>query len=229
MLRNSRRVYQQSNLPAYIIGNGPSRKSTLQLTSLENIITYGCNALYREYSPHFLFTNDSVMMFEILDAGYKGACIFADYEPLPIESIDAILEQAEVGKISRIWGKKENYCKEFVLIPTTEGANIVYLSPELAHIEWAYKFYRWGQSTGLLSLQRALENGHVDIELHGFDGLKGDGHKNIYDGTKCYTYDPRKKDGVRNPNDYVPLAADNWNKIFDELCTEYMGAVVKLY
>ena len=50
---------------AYCIGNGPSRKnfdlSTLKSTGQ----TYGCNALYRDFKPNFLFSVDAKMSQEI--------------------------------------------------------------------------------------------------------------------------------------------------------------------
>ena len=227
--------------PALIIGNGPSRKSTLapRLMVLDGLCTtYGCNALYRDFAPDFLFTNDCEMMFEIIEAEYKGTCVFADYEPLPIECLFDILREMGINggtpnsegaykPVAREFGNRAE-CKEFIPITAHDGICVVYLSDELKHIEWGYKFYKFGQSTGLLALQRALENGHVDIEMHGFDGLRGDGYKNVYDGTDCYKFDPRKKDGVRNPDDYVPIAADDWSKIYSELRELYPKVNIKL-
>ena len=46
---------------AYIIGNGPSRKG-FDLNSLKATgQTYGCNALYRDFVPDFIFSVDSYM------------------------------------------------------------------------------------------------------------------------------------------------------------------------
>ena len=53
---------------AYIIGNGPSRKD-FDLSLLKNTgQTYGCNALYRDYKPDFLFSVDLKMSKEISDS-----------------------------------------------------------------------------------------------------------------------------------------------------------------
>ncbi len=50
---------------AYIIGNGPSRKgfdlNTLKATGQ----TYGCNALYRDFMPDFIFSVDTRMTVEM--------------------------------------------------------------------------------------------------------------------------------------------------------------------
>ena len=46
---------------AYCIGNGPSRKN-IDLTKLkETGQTYGCNALYRDFLPDFIFSVDAKM------------------------------------------------------------------------------------------------------------------------------------------------------------------------
>ena len=50
---------------AYCIGNGPSRKE-FDLTTLKDTgQTYGCNALYRDFVPDFLFSVDRFMSITI--------------------------------------------------------------------------------------------------------------------------------------------------------------------
>jgi hypothetical protein len=52
---------------AYCIGNGPSRKN-FDLTLLKSTgQTYGCNALYRDFTPDYLFTVDRQMTKEIVE------------------------------------------------------------------------------------------------------------------------------------------------------------------
>jgi len=53
---------------AYIIGNGPSRQG-FDLYSLPQD-TYGCNALYRDYTPDYLIVVDRKMYKEIKDSEY---------------------------------------------------------------------------------------------------------------------------------------------------------------
>lgn len=51
---------------ACVIGNGPSRKS-LDLKKInESMITFGCNALYRDFLPDYLVSMDYNMVDEIL-------------------------------------------------------------------------------------------------------------------------------------------------------------------
>jgi len=57
---------------AFVLGNGTSRQS-IDITSLEpHGIVYGCNALYREYSPDYLVAVDVKMILEISSKGYQN-------------------------------------------------------------------------------------------------------------------------------------------------------------
>ena len=52
---------------AYIIGNGPSRKD-FDLNKLKATgQTYGCNALYRDFIPDFIFSVDTKMTIKMLN------------------------------------------------------------------------------------------------------------------------------------------------------------------
>jgi hypothetical protein len=60
---------------AYVIGNGPSRKE-FDLTLLKNTgQIYGCNALYRDFDPTFLFMVDSKMSKAIIDDHVYEKCV----------------------------------------------------------------------------------------------------------------------------------------------------------
>jgi len=56
---------------AFVLGNGISRKS-INLEQLNKFgPIYGCNALYREFSPDYLVAVDVKMILEINQAGYQ--------------------------------------------------------------------------------------------------------------------------------------------------------------
>jgi hypothetical protein len=63
---------------AYCIGNGPSRKG-FDLTSLtESGQTYGCNALYRDFVPDYLFSVDAPMSKKLSeDKVYEKSVCYA--------------------------------------------------------------------------------------------------------------------------------------------------------
>lgn len=55
---------------SFVLGNGVSRKS-INPEKLKQIgKVYGCNALYRSFTPDFLVAVDTKMIMEITDAGY---------------------------------------------------------------------------------------------------------------------------------------------------------------
>ena len=60
---------------AYIIGNGPSRKdfdlNTLNATGQ----TYGCNALYRDFIPDYIFSVDTKMTIKMCNDKVYEKCI----------------------------------------------------------------------------------------------------------------------------------------------------------
>ena len=59
---------------AYIIGNGPSRKG-LDLNSLKATgQTYGCNALYRDFVPDYIFSVDAKMTQKMVDDKVYEKC-----------------------------------------------------------------------------------------------------------------------------------------------------------
>ena len=60
---------------AYIIGNGPSRKN-FDLNKLKSTgQTYGCNALYRDFIPDYIFSVDTKMTIEMCDNKVFDKCI----------------------------------------------------------------------------------------------------------------------------------------------------------
>ena len=106
-----------------VLGNGPSRRG-LNLPKLrENAAIYGCNALYRDFKPDFLFANDTNMIVEILQSGYRGKCVFFDTPPIPKDQAEnlhfyhkdpATGEEKEVP-VTEEFGHKE-LAKEFIYI-----------------------------------------------------------------------------------------------------------------
>ncbi len=73
---------------ALVIGNGESRawyKPCHQTILDPDVVTYGCNALYRDGGADHLIAVDYAMQQEIYDSGYEGKCHFANWSPVPAE------------------------------------------------------------------------------------------------------------------------------------------------
>ena len=58
------------NNSAFVLGNGISRQKLNAQTLLDKGVVYGCNAQYREFSPHYLIAVDVKMVNEIIESGY---------------------------------------------------------------------------------------------------------------------------------------------------------------
>lgn len=56
---------------AFVLGNGCSRKNADLNKLKEHGTIYGCNALYREFSPDYLIAVDPKMIMEICEKGYQ--------------------------------------------------------------------------------------------------------------------------------------------------------------
>lgn len=56
--------------PALIIGNGISRKTFPLKELADKFVTFGCNALYRDFEPDWLVAIDDVIIGEIIVSNY---------------------------------------------------------------------------------------------------------------------------------------------------------------
>jgi hypothetical protein len=59
-----------SNDIAFVFGNGTSRLAIKMENFMSLGTVYGCNAQYREYSPHYLICVDVKMVNEVIASGY---------------------------------------------------------------------------------------------------------------------------------------------------------------
>ena len=234
---------------AYILGNGPDRPTDIEwLNNLEGD-TYGCNAIYRDWTPDFLVANDFPMMLDIMNSTYTGHCHFTDFEELPMEDLDNGIqympeydtaihigeqEEASTFVFSGGSGAVDAEGNRFMNMP--EGIfdvgdqywYIVWLDESLRHITWGMKPQFENMSTGLCAIQLALETGYDEIDVIGFSGLKDRNYQNIYNGTKNYTFDPATVDKVRVPETYIPLDASHWESVYINLVKQYPNTKVNL-
>jgi hypothetical protein len=73
---------------AFVLGNGVSRRE-IDLSSLAGLgKIYGCNALYREYTPEALVATDKPIAQRIQETGYSARHRF--YTRRPIEGLGAL-------------------------------------------------------------------------------------------------------------------------------------------
>ena len=113
----------------FCIGNGESRKS-FNLDQLKpHGKIYGCNALYREYTPDVLVSVDHGIMHEIYQSGYcyTNETWFRDWTRVPEHMYESMvyagLSQVDIEELNKWHIKNENKKtdeKEFVM----HGANL---------------------------------------------------------------------------------------------------------
>ena len=113
----------------FLIGNGESRKN-FNLDQLKpHGKIYGCNALYREYTPDVLVSVDHGIMHEIYQSGYcyKNETWFRDWTRVPEHMYESMvyagLSQVDIEELNKWHIKNENKKideKEFVM----HGANL---------------------------------------------------------------------------------------------------------
>ena len=67
---------------SFIVGNGPSRSAINVEALMDKGTVWGCNALYRDFTPHHLVVADRAMQREVRDSGYLEAnsTFFVDSE-----------------------------------------------------------------------------------------------------------------------------------------------------
>lgn len=64
----------QPNNTAFVLGNGTSRLQLNHKNLLDKGTVYACNAMYREFEPHYLIAVDVKMVNEIIASGYHKRC-----------------------------------------------------------------------------------------------------------------------------------------------------------
>ena len=70
-------------MTAFVLGNGVSRRN-IDLTQLrQHGPIYGCNALYREYTPDVLVATDRPIATAIQESGYSAQHRFYTRRPIP--------------------------------------------------------------------------------------------------------------------------------------------------
>jgi hypothetical protein len=113
----------------FLIGNGESRKDfNLDLLKPHGKI-YGCNAIYRQYTPDVLVSVDHGIMHEIYQSGYcyKNETWFRDWTTVPDHMYESMvyagLSKIDIEELNKWHIKNENKRtdeKEFVM----HGANL---------------------------------------------------------------------------------------------------------
>ena len=195
-----------------VYGNGESRP--IQPIIGGDFITWGCNAIYRDFVVDNLVSVDYNMQQEIYESGYamKNKCWFSDWEVLPagfnphmvIPNNDApVFETPKLDRKSCVVQGKD---AEMVQKKMEE---VLIYNPQLdpkdfkkkamfnvgVYITWVDEYndkvinidYPRGWSAGNTALYLACKSGAEEVYMCGFDGSNySQPINNIYKGSKNY-------------------------------------------
>ena len=97
----------------FCIGNGESRKSIDLIKLREHGKIYGCNALYRDFTPDVLIAVDQGIMHEIYHSGYcqKNQCYFRNWSKVPAQLYDTMIKSGASNDDYK-FAKEENIILE---------------------------------------------------------------------------------------------------------------------
>ena len=191
-----------------VLGNGKSRLN-FDLDELsEHAITFGCNALYRDFAPDILLTVDIPITHEILSTEYTKRNKL--YTSISNSFTPEFRNQFEVKHII------ENSITDYKFLLNGVGTldepkhYITWYNENDLIYDFPWKDDNWGMSAGITAIRLA----HVlypdeKIILIGFD-IFGE-RNNVYDGTN--TYPP---EGTKNTGETVGFLGG-----FDLLTTKY--------
>lgn len=70
-------------MKAFVLGNGCSRRGISAAWLAQRGTIFGCNAIYREFTPHVLVATDTAISTEIQKSGYSLNHTFYTRDPLP--------------------------------------------------------------------------------------------------------------------------------------------------
>lgn len=215
---------------AYIIGNGPSRKG-LDLDTLDGI-TFGCNALYRDYSPDYLVSGDSRIIKEICISEYPkdNKCIFPDFDPIPKDMKEVILmtfapsyavKESDLDRWSECWifGLEDDISKimEVHVVGVDSQWKIQNMKGTEDDPRFSVNFFAGSQAMAQASIM-----GFDEVCLVGFDSIwnfQDDTYQNIYAGTNAYEREKetsRLRVGTSDPNSLLGTQEVQIKKVIDK-------------
>jgi hypothetical protein len=230
-----------------VYGNGESRPRKPILGG--DFITWGCNAIYRDFTVDNLISVDYNMQQEIYESNYamKNKCWFTDWEVIPsgfdpslllVNSDAPVYETAKLNRKSCVvQGKDANMVQkkiEEVLIHNPQ------LDPEDfkkkamfnvgVYITWVDEYndkvinidYPKGWSAGNTALYLACKHGAKEVYMLGFDGSSySEPLNNVYKGSKNYLpADSRGYNTINWDNQFKLVQRDFPNVKFTKVGTE---------
>jgi len=178
----------------FCIGNGKSRKGLNLDYFKKHGTVVGCNALYREYKPDILVSNDIDISHEIYRSGYceYNTTYLTDWYILPTESLEGFIIEVEHGvycpNLNMVF--KEELHKDFVINGEKDQTFITGVTPtdRVVNIDNDLQLSAGILSVNIVTKLIDMPFGDVsDVYLIGHDLYSNDDkYNNIYADTNCY-------------------------------------------
>ena len=219
-----------------VYGNGESRPK--QPIVGGEFITWGCNAIYRDFAVDNLVSVDYAMQQEIYESEYpmNNKCWFSDWELLPPEFNVSMMLAGNKDPVHQTWQGNRKSCVVQGKTQDTVEANIqeakIY-NPDIdiedlrrkaekdvgLYVTWVDEYndqvinidYPKGWSAGNTALYLACKSGAEEVYMCGFDGTQySKPLNNIYKGSKNYL-----------PEDSRGFNTINWDNQFRMLQRDF--------
>ena len=167
-----------------VYGNGKSRQKWNVNENLDNVITWGCNAIHRDVKVDNLVSVDYAMQHEIYESGYahKNKCWFASWTVLPEYFYDSIkhiydknwniVENNKHNKIGCVVNGKNEEPRKGLYITWVDKDD------KVEDIDFPREW-----SSGTTAIHLACQQGAKEIYLMGFD-LSENPLNNMYEEHK---------------------------------------------
>ena len=213
----------------WVIGNGPSQKNW-KLKELDGF-TYGCNNLYRHFTPDILLAVDPGAIFEIVNSGYKDTCRFSDWNLMLREYdkryVEHFLSQEEFKDYKVMYAGKKNVNNDhftFMAWEPTKTAFVMYNRGEKSNYQNFVRSRRWS-NVGCDMIDMAAREGAKHIKCVGFDYMLNESFENVYEAdVVSVEYNSQ----AHQTTDFVPALLGQWKRHSEALEKKWSERGVKI-
>ena len=212
----------------WVIGNGPSQKNW-KLKDLDGF-AYGCNNLYRHFTPNILLAVDAGAIFEIVNSGYKGNCRFSDWNLMLREYdkryVEHFLEQEDFKDYNVLYAGRKNVNNDhftFMAWEPTKTAFVMYNRGEKSNYQNFVRSRQWS-NVGCDAIDQAARDGAKHIKCIGFDYMLNESFENVYEKEKPNV----KYNSQAHSTDFVPALLGQWKRHSEALERKWSERGVKI-
>ena len=213
----------------WVIGNGPSQKNW-KLKDLDGF-AYGCNNLYRHFTPNILLAVDAGAIYEIVNSGYKGNCRFSDWNLMLREYdkryVEHFLEQEDFKDYNVLYAGRKNVNNvhfTFMAWEPTKTAFVMYNRGEKSNYQNFVRSRQWS-NVGCDAIDMAARNGAKHIKCIGFDYMLNESFENVYEKDKPNVeYNSQS----HQTTEFVPALLGQWKRHNEALGKKWGSRGVKI-